>query len=194
MSRETCPFMQLEVTTVPRRLLLKPRFKTTRMGPPLDHRSHHSPNVARSWPRAVTLQAMRLATREFDAMCARQVCVERFKFFSAHPLVIESLEQLTMNDVRKQYVDPKLRRGPAARIWIALPYHAAWFDAMRHAVRNFNRHRGLRLLWCQAFGTQEAEVPRVCVGWSSWLKPIGMILSGIGNGNMKRHLQEVEEL
>ena len=98
-------FLEVMVIITYERFEIKPEYKPTNLGIPLDTSSAHLVHVHLSWPKAVLRRAMLLSSTRHGADAAREVLRQRFIHHFAPKPIIDVFEAKAYkeNEEHKQF-------------------------------------------------------------------------------------------
>ena len=141
------------------RFVIRPEYKPTNLGIPLDTSSAHPVHVHTSWPKAVLRRAMLLSSTLHGAEAAREVLRHRFiQHFAPKPIIdIFERNAYKENDEPKQ--SKKSKEKP---LWLSIGFHPVWHRAITAAVGELTRDPRHSVLWKEAFGR---EPPPLRISW-----------------------------
>ena len=168
------PFLDTTVSIIDQTVHVKPYVKPNALyNVPLSTASAHAVHVHSSWPRAQMSTKIKISSKPEDFRnVANQLC-SRFQvnhipvpsiFAAAVSTPEVVVDMLTKVPSVKMHMPGPQPYKQAKAYWFVLPYHSAWQDHIRKALKSLNQDPEVSALHAELWGTDQ---PPIRAAWKN---------------------------
>ncbi len=171
--RISIDYMQLTITIANEKLIVKPFFKPTALGPPLEATSAHPPSVHVGWPAAMVHSFGDISTSSVEAKSAKETYIARFVRHKAPQSIVDLMTRTVPRGISS--TGHRSSEAKHLGLWMILSFHPAWRIPIQRAVQFFASAPEWIQLYTRAF---ESGQPPIRIAWKGWLASLTTIVKG----------------